>query len=35
MAATGEDQFRKPRLGMWDTLQDVYRERGLEIGEQT
>lgn len=33
LAATGEDEFRKPRIGMYEAVEALYRDEGLEIGE--
>ena len=32
LAATGEDEYRKPRIGMLDVVEQVYRDRGVVIG---
>ena len=33
-AATGEDLFRKPRVGMWDLLERFNRSMNIDIGEE-
>ena len=32
MAATQRDQYRKPMLGMWNEVERIFREEGIEIG---
>lgn len=33
LAATGDDEYRKPRIGMFDILEEIYADRGMEIGK--
>lgn len=33
LAATGDDEYRKPRVGMYEVLESVYADKGMEIGE--
>lgn len=33
LAATGDDEYRKPRIGMYEVLELLYADKGMEIGE--